>query len=189
MRSSRPRDAGCVPPLPTSLAGKIALIRRGTCGFYNKAINAQRAGAVAVVLFNDAAGAFSPTVAPVPPGSEPVSIPVVGDHAADGESISAGLATDHTLDWTDEVLETPLATAGLISDFSSFGTDAELGLKPDIGAPGGQIYSTWPHQQFGGHNTISGTSMASPHVAGLVGADPPGEEQAHRAPRWCGHCS
>jgi hypothetical protein len=150
------------------LAGKIALIRRGTCGFYNKAINAQRAGAIGVVLYNNAAGALNPTVAPVPVGAEPVMIPVAAITAADGASIFSGLATDHTLTWTDQVLEAPLATAGLISDFSSFGTDAELGLKPDIGGPGGQIYSTWPHQQFGGHNTISGTSMASPHVAGLV---------------------
>ena len=58
-----------------------------------------------------------------------------------------------TLTWTNKTAEEPLITAGLISDFSSFGTDAELGLKPDIGAPGGQIYSTWPHQQFGGHNS------------------------------------
>jgi minor extracellular serine protease Vpr len=159
---------GCNAPLSSALAGKIALIRRGTCGFYNKAINAQHAGAIGVVLYNNVAGPLSPTVAPTPAGAEPVAIPVAAITAADGASIFGGLATDHTLTWTDRVLETPLATAGLVSDFSSFGTDAELGLKPDIGGPGGQIYSTWPHQQFGGHNTIGGTSMASPHVAGLA---------------------
>jgi minor extracellular serine protease Vpr len=167
---------GCVnAPAPGSLTGKIAFIRRGsppppatTCGFYNKAINAQKAGAVAVVLYNNVAAPVSPTVAPSPPGSQPVNIPVAFITAADGAAIFNGLATASTLTWTSNVLETPLATAGLISDFSSFGTDAELNLKPDIGGPGGQIYSTWPHQQFGGHNTIGGTSMASPHVAGLA---------------------
>jgi minor extracellular serine protease Vpr len=166
---------GCVnAPAPGSLAGKITLIRRGspttgpTCGFYNKAINAQRAGAIGVILYNNAAGPFSPTVAPSPAGAEPVNIPVAALTMSQGAALFAGLGTNHTLTWTPDVVETPLATAGLISDFSSFGTDAELGLKPDIGAPGGQIYSTWPHQQFGGHNTISGTSMAAPHVAGLA---------------------
>jgi subtilisin family serine protease len=159
---------GCNAFAAHSLDGKIAFIRRGTCGFYNKALNAQHAGAVAVVLYNNAAGALNPTVAPVPTGAEPVTIPVAAITAADGATIFAGLATNHTLTWTDQTIEAPLATAGLISDFSSFGTDAELQLKPDLGAPGGQIYSTWPHQQFGGHNSISGTSMASPHVAGLA---------------------
>ena len=56
-------------------------------------------------------------------------------------------------------MESPIATAGLVSTFSSYGTDAELNLKPDVSAPGGSIFSTWPHQQFGGHNSISGTSV------------------------------
>jgi minor extracellular serine protease Vpr len=159
---------GCNPFAAHSLDGKIAFIRRGTCGFYNKALNAQHGGAIAVMLYNNQAGALNPTVAPVAPATEPVTIPVAAITAADGATIFAGVATNHTLTWTDQTIETPLATAGLISDFSSFGTDAELQLKPDIGAPGGQIYSTWPHQQFGGHNSISGTSMASPHVAGLA---------------------
>jgi subtilisin family serine protease len=151
-----------------SLDHEIAFIRRGGCGFYNKALNAQHAGADAVVLYNNAAGALNATVAPVPAGAQPVNIPVAAITAADGQTIFNNVATAHTLTWTDQTIEVPLATAGVISDFSSFGTDAELQLKPDIGAPGGQIYSTWPHQQFGGHNSISGTSMASPHVAGLA---------------------
>jgi minor extracellular serine protease Vpr len=159
---------GCSAFAAHSLDGKIAFIRRGACGFYNKALNAQHAGAIAVVLYNNTVGALNPTVAPVPAGAEPVSIPVAAITAADGLSIFNSVAINHTLTWTDQTIEAPLTTAGLISDFSSFGTDAELQLKPDIGAPGGQIYSTWPHQQFGGHNSISGTSMASPHVAGLA---------------------
>jgi hypothetical protein len=55
----------------------------------------------------------------------------------------------------------------LISSFSSYGLSPDLALKPDIGAPGGDIYSTYP-LELGGYSTRGGTSMAAPHVAGAV---------------------
>ncbi len=50
---------GCTEPLVNAaqLAGKIAVVYRGTCEFGAKAMNAQNAGAVAVVIINNAAGA------------------------------------------------------------------------------------------------------------------------------------
>jgi len=162
---------GCInAPAPGSMTGKAVLIRRGsppggpTCGFYNKAINAQNAGAAAVVLYNNVAGPLSPTVA----GTPPVTIPVVAISAADGAVLDARIAAGPTtLTWTTERGTFPNPTGGLISSFSSYGTAATLALKPDLGAPGGLIRSTYP-LEAGGYATISGTSMASPHVAGAA---------------------
>jgi len=56
----------------------------------------------------------------------------------------------------------------LIAAFSSRGpvtVDASNRLKPDVSAPGVSICSTIPGGSYG---TNSGTSMASPHVAGLM---------------------
>ena len=58
-----------------------------------------------------------------------------------------------------------------VADFSSRGyssTDGDYVIQQgdvEISAPGASIYSTWNN---GGYNTISGTSMATPHVAGLA---------------------
>jgi subtilisin family serine protease len=80
-----------------SLAGQVALIRRGTCGFHAKSLNAQNAGAVGVVLYNNAAGRFSPTVA----GSPAITIPVVAVSDAEGVLINTRLAVGPvTMTWT-----------------------------------------------------------------------------------------
>ena len=154
----------CSPLTAGSLTGKVALIRRGTCTFYVKSINAQAAGAIAVVLYNNVAGRFSPTVA----GTPAVTIPVVAISDAEGVLINTRLAAGPVdMTWTTETGTFINPTGGLISSFSSYGVSPDLSLKPDIGAPGGLIRSTYPLEQ-GGYATISGTSMSSPHVAGAV---------------------
>jgi len=65
-----------------------------------------------------------------------------------------------------------------LADFSSWGPngDKDMSIKPDLTAPGVNILSTWPAYGKGkpeisydkAYNRISGTSMATPHVAGLA---------------------
>jgi minor extracellular serine protease Vpr len=157
---------GCNPLAAGSLTGKVVLIRRGTCSFYQKSSNAQAAGAAGVVLYNNVnlPAFLSPTVA----GTPPITIPVVAITAAQGTVVDGRLAAGAvTLTWTNQVASEPNPTANLISDFSSYGPAPDLSFKPDIGAPGGTVRSTLPLEQ-GGYGNLSGTSMSSPHVAGAV---------------------
>lgn len=154
---------GCAALPAGSLSGHVALIRRGSCSFYIKAANAQAAGATGVVLYNNAPGGLNATVA----GDPAITIPVVGIFAVDGNVIDSRLASGPVeLTWAG-LGSFPNPTGGLISSFSAYGLSPDLQLKPDIGAPGGAIYSTYPLES-GGYATISGTSMSSPHVAGAV---------------------
>jgi subtilisin family serine protease len=155
---------GATAPAPGSLTGRYALIRRGTCGFYEKAFNAQTAGAIGVVLYNNVPGRLAFNAV----GTPPVTIPVIMVNAADGAVIDARIAGGPTtMTFTTDLVAEAQPTGNLISSFSSFGVAPDLSLKPDLGAPGGNIRSTIPLEQ-GAYGPNSGTSMASPHVAGAV---------------------
>ncbi|HET7201875.1 MAG TPA: S8 family serine peptidase [Steroidobacteraceae bacterium] len=142
--------------------GKVALVQRGSCSFAEKATRAISAGATAVVVQNNVAGVVSGTLGAALPDPRPV----VGISLADGEFLRAQ-STPVMMTWTDQQASFPSPTGGLISSFSSYGLSPDLALKPDIGAPGGNIYSAYPLES-GGYANISGTSMASPHVAGAA---------------------
>ena len=147
-----------------AVAGKAALISRGTCGFYDKALRAQEAGATAVVMYNDAPELTTITVA----GDPAIIIPVVLISLTDGTALAAKLASGPvSLSWSASWVTSPNPVGGLVADYSSWGLAADLSLKPDLGAPGGFILSTFPIEK-GSYATQSGTSMASPHVAGAI---------------------
>lgn len=143
--------------------GKVALIERGVCTFDEKYQRAVDAGATAVVIQNNLPGLFA--------GGSVINRDVVGISISmeDGQHIRELLDGGEpvTISWSDERINAENPTGGLISSFSSYGLSPDLTLKPDIGAPGGLIRSTYPIDK-GSYATISGTSMASPHVAGGV---------------------
>jgi hypothetical protein len=79
---------GC-SPLTSSVAGKIALMDRGTCGFVVKVKNAQNAGAIAVLIADNVAGS--------PPaglgGADPtITIPSARISLADGNNVKVAIA-------------------------------------------------------------------------------------------------
>lgn len=143
--------------------GKVALIVRGACTFQEKYQRAADAGAVGVVIHNNVTGLFAGG------GVTTRGIFGIGISQADGLHIRSLLDAGETvtLTWTDVRINAPNPTGGLISSFSSYGLSPDLALKPDIGAPGGLIRSTYPLAR-GSYATISGTSMSSPHVAGAA---------------------
>ena len=146
-----------------SLSGKVALIQRAgeengeILSFAQKEKNAKAADAKAVIIYDNVEGDL---VNMATDGS----IPAVFISKADGEAMLA--ATEKKVSFSKRYLsQFQDAYSGKMSDFSSWGVTPDLKLKPEITAPGGNIYSTLPGGLYG---SMSGTSMASPHMAGAA---------------------
>ena len=165
LAATSPKNACSALTNAGDLAGKIALIDRGTCTFASKVQRAQDAGALAVVVVNN--NAAEPPFAMPGDGSQ-VTIPGVMVRTADGDALKPYLAQGVmvTMD-PDKPFETTVK-ADQMADFSSRGPRALDGaLKPDIAAPGVAIMSagvgsgTDPRE-------MGGTSMACPMVTGAA---------------------
>lgn len=156
-------------PLTDDLAGQIALISRGGCTFGQKIQNAEDAGAIAAIVVNNLPGD------PSAMGGDGVNAPTIpavmapltakGDlMALDGADVTLGATPAYARTSNDDIL----------MGFSSWGpTDVQFRVKPDVVAPGGNVLSSVPLHFCGdGAETcwefLSGTSMASPHLAGMA---------------------
>lgn len=139
--------------------GKFALISRGSISFVEKGLNAQAAGAAGVIVYNNTTGTINMASDPA------IQIPYMSALQADGVAmktlIDAGKKV--TIKFDGQYVETQSPTAGKMSDFTSWGPTPNLDFKPEITAPGGNIFSTLNNDEYG---LMSGTSMAAPHVSG-----------------------
>jgi subtilisin family serine protease len=148
----------------------IALISRGGCTFDEKFWNAQQAGAIGVIVYND--GTDAGRIAPIFMGgigsTYPVTIPGVMIPATNGFELSGALGEGAAINaLMDESLTTPTAFVDVIQGFSSRGPgNGGSGFKPDVTNPGAAIVSAAVGTVDQGV-AFWGTSMASPHTAGV----------------------
>lgn len=140
------------------LEGKVALIKRGGNTFSEKVLNAEKAGAIGAIIYNNVEGDLYMSVS----GNKIPAISVTLDTA---ETLLKDLSKPVNIDMTPQEADNP--QFGELSAFTNWGLSAGGYMKPDITAPGGHIYST---QTMGNtFGDMSGTSMATPHVTGAVG--------------------
>lgn len=154
------------------VAGKIALIKRGELAFVEKIANAKAAGATGAIVFNQNPGPIGVLL-----GDSFAFIPTFSMSKEDGDYIKSLLDAnpDLKVNFTDFIKN---RTAGdEINDSSSRGPAKKtLDIKPDVVAPGTSILSSVPAygKDIAGadysqsYDRLTGTSMASPHVAGLA---------------------
>jgi subtilisin family serine protease len=157
----------CVTLPAGSLSGHVALILRGTCTFESKLDNAQRAGAVAALV-------YAAVEAPEP------FVMGVGQATLPAQMISheAGLRLKESKDGVVTLRFTVSAvprTAGRITDFTAIGPGVDLGIKPDLAAVGGDMYtatqtldSRGDMYDASGFVLVDGTSFSAPLVAGAA---------------------
>ena len=140
------------PREPEFYQGKIVLVRRGTTTFEDKVrVALKEMGAAGIIIYNNVSGPISMSV-----GKDVGAVCSItqdeGEMLAEQGSGILHISRTHV-------------AGPFMSDFSSWGPTADLQIKPEITAHGGEILSAVPGQAY---DVQSGTSMAAPNQAGAT---------------------
>ena len=148
---------------PAKVAGKIVLCKRGVTARVNKSLAVQEAGGVGMILYNSPDSSLN---------ADFHFVPSVHVNNANGLAIKAYAAT---VGATASIAQAAIVydvPAPFTASFSSRGPlrASEDLLKPDLIAPGQDILAAVAPPGNAGRDfdLYSGTSMSSPHVAGLA---------------------
>jgi len=157
------------PAAPGSLAGKIVACKRGTNARVAKSANVAAGGGVGMILYN--------TTAVQSLNADIHSVPTVHIDDVQGIALTGFLAAQSDVSASLTGVRLLNGQGDVTASFSSRGGASQpLGIsKPDVAAPGVDILAGYsgqlavpagPDGQI--FNILSGTSMASPHVAGAA---------------------
>ena len=166
--SSKILCPGSVVSPTNAFEGKIVLIERGTCTFAQKVRTAKSLGAVGALIYNNAANGNTYVTMADDGGDNfvPAGFLAYQDgvylRTADGLTITVSAEND-----VSTVVDryVPADSVYPASSRGPRGTDSRL--KPEIAAPGYNIFAAAMGTGDEGVS-FSGTSMASPHVAGVA---------------------
>ena len=160
----------CVPGTldPTKATGKVVHCDRGVVDRIAKSFEVQRAGGVGMVMTNTSENSLNGDYHPIPSVhvAHTARQPILDYITAAGAGATAKIVP---------LTEAEFAAAPQVPEVAAFSsrgpsttTDGDI-LKPDIAAPGVDILAAVaPPFHFGRDwDLISGTSMSSPHIAGI----------------------
>ena len=140
----------------------IVVVRRGTLNFQDKVEIAHDMGADGIIVYNNVPGTIRMSLGDI---DENKRIPAVSVNMDAGTALTINPNNPTQLRSEGEIeIDRTYLAGPFMNDYSSWGATPDLKLKPDITSHGGEITST----VAGGYEQMSGTSMATPNLAGLM---------------------